>query len=111
MMERGDLKVLHEPFSYLYYVHQDRATISQQYVDPEHPTDYEGIKAHISAAAARQPVFFKDMCSHCFEPLVADEAILKQINNNSDHLKGYYDRLKPFYDRIYAHRILPEAQG
>jgi hypothetical protein len=227
MMERGDLKILHEPFSYLYYVHQDRATISQQHVDPEHPTDYEGIKAHICAAAARQPVFFKDMCSHCFEPLVADETILNQINNtflvrdpakaiasyyamnpdvsleeiglmqisrvfervadlkgeapivvdaddlednpdgiiraycrrlglafipeamtwnpghkaeweiwkdwhrdaaqstgiqksmetfevtidNSDHLKGFYDRLKPFYDRIYAHRILPEAQG
>lgn len=226
MMERGDLKILHEPFSYLYYVHQESATISQQYVDPDHPTDYEGIKAHISAHAAEKPVFFKDMCSHCFEPLVTDEAILKQINNtflirdpakaiasyyamnpdvtleeiglmqlsrvfekvadfngeapivvdaddleedpdgiiraychrlglpfipeamtwnqghkaeweiwkdwhqdaaqstgiqkcmetfevtidNSDHLKGYFDRLKPFYDNMHAHRIQPEAE-
>ena len=31
MMERGDLKILHEPFSYLYYVDGGDATISQQY--------------------------------------------------------------------------------
>lgn len=30
MMERGDFKILHEPFSYLYYVQGEGATISQQ---------------------------------------------------------------------------------
>ena len=34
MMERGDFEVLHEPFSYLYYVHRTDATISQEFIDP-----------------------------------------------------------------------------
>ena len=51
MMERKDFTILHEPFSYLYYVHHERATISQQYVDPDHPTDYASIKSLIAQAA------------------------------------------------------------
>lgn len=65
MMERGDFKILHEPFSYLYYVAGQDATISQQYVDPEHPTNYPGIRDYILAATDGKPTFFKDMCSHC----------------------------------------------
>ena len=30
MIERGDFNVLHEPFSYLYYVHEGDASIDQQ---------------------------------------------------------------------------------
>jgi hypothetical protein len=81
MMERKDLNILHEPFSYLYYVHRDGATIAQQYVDPDHPTDYAGIKAHIERAAGEQSVFFKDMCAHCFDDLVADDAFLRRLTN------------------------------
>jgi hypothetical protein len=81
MIERGDLKILHEPFSYYYYVKQEEATIEQQYVDPEHPTDYGEIKAHIRANATEKPVFFKDMCSHCFEPLAEDGAFLGELSN------------------------------
>ncbi len=81
MMERGDLKILHEPFSYFYYVHHDGATIPQQHVDPTHPTDYVGIKGHIEKAAAEQPVFFKDMCSHCFDKLVSDNSFLQRLTN------------------------------
>lgn len=47
MMDRKDFAILHEPFSYLYYVHQEGATIAQQYVDPNHPTDCAGIKSNI----------------------------------------------------------------
>ena len=81
MMERKDFKILHEPFSYLYYVHQEGATISQQYVDPDHPTDYPGIRAHIEQAAAEQPVFFKDMCAHCYTELAADSLFLQRLTN------------------------------
>jgi hypothetical protein len=81
MMERKDFTILHEPFSYLYYVHREGATISQQYVDPDHPTDYAGIKAHLVQAASRRPVFFKDMCAHCFDDLAADDGFLQRLTN------------------------------
>ena len=81
MMERGDLKILHEPFSYLYYVNRDDATIEQQYVDPEHPTDYADIKAHIESAENGQAVFFKDMCAHCYADLIVDDAFLERLTN------------------------------
>ncbi len=81
MMERGDLKILHEPFSYLYYVHEAGATITQQYVDPNHPTDYPGIKTHIGSAAKEKPVFFKDMSAHCFNEIFSDEDFLKRLTN------------------------------
>jgi hypothetical protein len=81
MMERGDITVLHEPFSYLYYVHQDGATIDQQYVDPGHPTDYDGIRSHILDTAAGSAVFFKDMCAHCFDQLRVDDVFLQRLSN------------------------------
>jgi hypothetical protein len=81
MMERGDFKILHEPFSYLYYVNKDRATISQEYIDPGHPTEYPGIKDHIQASASEKPVFFKDMCSHCYDELSNDVDFLGKLNN------------------------------
>jgi hypothetical protein len=79
MMERGDMNVLHEPFSYLYYVHENGGTISQQHVDTDHPTDYAGIKSHIENAADGQPVFFKDMCAHCYDELLSDDAFLRRL--------------------------------
>jgi hypothetical protein len=81
MMERGDFQILHEPFSYLYYVHKDEATIDQQYVDPTHPTDYTGIKALIETSAQNQSVFFKDMCAHGYEYLKDDDNFLQKMNN------------------------------
>lgn len=81
MMERRDFNILHEPFSYLYYVHQEGATISQQYVDPDHPTDFDGIKTHVEQAAADGPVFFKDMCSHCYDELHGDDRFLRRLTN------------------------------
>ncbi len=51
------MNILHEPFSYLYYVHKDASAIDQQYVDPDHPTDYKGIRTHIEKEAADKDVF------------------------------------------------------
>jgi hypothetical protein len=84
MMERGDMKILHEPFSYLYYVHEDGGTISQRYVDPNHPTDYSGIREHIletSEVASEDMVFFKDMCAHGYDYLRQDEKFLGGLTN------------------------------
>lgn len=81
MMERGDFAILHEPFSYLYYVKGETATIGQQFVDPSHPTDYAGIRAHILAAGAERPSFFKDMCAHCGDKLVEDDTLLTKLTN------------------------------
>lgn len=81
MMERGDMNILHEPFSYLYYVHKDASAIDQQYVDPDHPTDYKGIRTHIEKEAADKDVFFKDMCAHGYEYLKNDDDFLKKLNN------------------------------
>ncbi|SHO46674.1 hypothetical protein SAMN02745220_01590 [Desulfopila aestuarii DSM 18488] len=80
-MERGDFNILHEPFSYLYYVKGEDATIGQQYVDPDHPTDYQGIREHILQAGAEKPVFFKDMCAHCHTQLAEDKNFLARLTN------------------------------
>lgn len=80
-MERGDLRVVHEPFSYLYYVHEGKASISQEYVHPHHPRTYAEIKAHLLSLAGQSAVFFKDMCVHCFGYLCEDDEFLSQLTN------------------------------
>ncbi len=81
MMERGDFNVLHEPFSYLYYVHEGDASINQQYVNPDHPTDYAGIRNHILKASDHGPVFFKDMCADCYNRVVEDNFFLERVTH------------------------------
>jgi len=81
MIERKDMEILHEPFSYLYYVKGDDATIEQQFIDPNHPTNYPGICNHIIGAAENRSVFYKDMCAHCYEHLVADESFLNRVTH------------------------------
>jgi len=81
MIERGDLRVFHEPFSYLYYVHGANATIAQEYVDPEHPRTFSDIKKMILSAGEKGPVFFKDMAAHCLDHLIGDEAFMAQLHN------------------------------
>lgn len=81
MMERGDLNVLHEPFSYVYYVHEAKSAIRQNYEDPNHPRTYPEIRDHILAAAENGPVFFKDMCAHCYAALIEDDAFLNRLTN------------------------------
>lgn len=81
MMERRDFTILHEPFSYLYYVEGGSASIGQEYVDPSHPTDYAGIKKLLLSTAESGSVFFKDMCAHCGTELLDDTKLLSRLTN------------------------------
>jgi hypothetical protein len=64
MMERGDFKVVHEPFSYFFYAKEQAATAVGMNVDPDHPQDFEDILALIKSESEKSPVFFKDMSYH-----------------------------------------------
>lgn len=81
MIERKDFHVLHEPFSYYYYVHENKASIEQEFIDPDHPTRYPDIRDHVVDKGEVSSVFFKDMCSHCCDPLARDKSFLKRIMN------------------------------
>lgn len=81
MIERKDFHILHEPFSYYYYVNQGKASLEQEFVDPDHPKNYPDIRNYIISKGALSPVFFKDMCSHCWEPLLEDIPFLNRIVN------------------------------
>ncbi|KPJ76192.1 MAG: hypothetical protein AMJ54_12575 [Deltaproteobacteria bacterium SG8_13] len=81
MMERGDFEVFHEPFSYLYYVHENAASIAQEHIDPNHPTTYSAIKQMLLYAAEKRPVFFKDMAAHCAGPLLADPPFIARVTH------------------------------
>ena len=81
MMERGDLKVIHEPFSLLYYAHEKRAPVPFMHDDSNHPRTYPESKEYVLAAAEQTPVFFKDMCYHCFSHLIDDRDFLERLEN------------------------------
>lgn len=57
MIERGDLLVLHEPFSYLYYGPQGRRRLADMVPAAEHPHRYAEIRALCLRAAAERPTF------------------------------------------------------
>lgn len=79
MMERGDFKVIHEPFSYFFYAKEQAATAVGMQVDPNHPQDFEAILEMIKRAAETSSVFFKDMSYH---PIArADEEFMKLFEN------------------------------
>jgi hypothetical protein len=77
MMERGDFKVIHEPFSYFFYAKEQTATAVGMNVDPDHPQDFDDIMSLILREAESKPVFFKDMSYHPFAR--TDEAFLRNL--------------------------------
>lgn len=79
MMERGDFKVIHEPFSYFFYAKEQAAAAVGMNVDPDHPQDFDDILAMIAREAEKAPVFFKDMCYHAFAR--TDENFLRRFVN------------------------------
>jgi len=81
MMERGDLKVLHEPFSLIYYVTEQKADVPYVHDDPDQPHTYPEAKDYICGAAGKDTVFFKDMCYHCFEHVIGDDDFLGVMTN------------------------------
>jgi len=83
IIQRGDMDVLHEPFGYLYYVHEGRQ-VAHMTVDPDHPTSYEDIKKMIlekSQSTSKKYLFVKDMAFHCFEHIMKDEDFMKRIQS------------------------------
>ena len=78
--ERGDFKVIHEPYGYFFYLeaaHKDPVGMQPQ---EGHPQTFEGTTEMIEAAAAGdKPVFFKDMAYYVSD--VADEDYMKKFTN------------------------------
>jgi hypothetical protein len=79
MMERGDFKVIHEPFSYFFYAKEQAAAAVGMNVDPDHPQDFDDILEMIRREAESKPVFFKDMSYHPFSR--SDEGFLRTFEN------------------------------
>jgi hypothetical protein len=79
MMERGDFKVIHEPFSYFFYAKEQAATAVGMNVDPKQPQDFEDILTMIKSEAENSPVFFKDMSYHAISR--ATQAFLDNFEN------------------------------
>lgn len=79
MFERGDFRVIHEPYGYFFYLeaaHKDPVGMQPQ---EGHPRTFEGTTEMIEAAAADKPVFFKDMAYYVSD--VADEDFMKKFTN------------------------------
>jgi hypothetical protein len=79
MMERGDFKVIHEPFSYFFYAKEQAAAAVGMNVDPDHPLDFDDILDMILREAEKAPVFFKDMSYHAIAR--TDEAFMSKFVN------------------------------
>jgi len=83
IIERGDMEIIHEPFGYLYYVHENRP-VACMTVDPSHPTSYEDIKKMILETArttTKDYVFVKDMAFHCYNHISKDPDFLRRIKS------------------------------
>ena len=81
MLERGDLTTLHEPFLYLYYVHDARKRLPHLDVDPRRPTSYEDIRSMILEAARTRPVFVKDMGYYVVHRIQDDVELIRRITS------------------------------
>jgi hypothetical protein len=81
VIERGDFEVMHEPFSVVYYIHERRSLAAHANFSPDETADYGEVRDRISNTAHLRPVCFKDMCYHCHDHLIDDEAFLKRITN------------------------------
>lgn len=81
MLERGDLATFHEPFIYLYYVHDAKKKLAFFDVDPSHPTSYDDIKRKILSAADTKTVFVKDMCYYVADYIMDDSSFLKRVKH------------------------------
>lgn len=81
MLERGDLTTLHEPFIYLYYVHDAKKELAWFDVDSSHPTSYTDIKRMILRAAESNTVFVKDMCYYVADYIFKDAPFLKRMKS------------------------------
>ena len=81
MLERGDMTTLHEPFLYLYYVHDAKKHLPHLDPDPRRPASYEDIRTMILEAAHVRPVFVKDMCYYVRDRLHDDVDLIRRMTS------------------------------
>ncbi len=79
MIERGDFKVLHEPYGPAYYLSEQRQSDRKHGEPPQPECNYDNITRNIEILAAAGPVFLKDM-AYYVEPLL-DEGFLNRFEN------------------------------
>ena len=108
MLERGDLKVFHEPFIYLYYVGDGKKKLAYFDVHPDHPTSYVGIKEMILKGALDQPVFAKDMSYYVSDYIDKDPGFVKRVTNT--FLIRHPAKSIPSYYKL-DHAVLNEEIG
>lgn len=75
-IERQDVTVFHEPLSYVFMANGARNSLPHAALEPDHPTDYAGVRDMMEAAREHGPVFHKDMCYHATLQLLQDRAYL-----------------------------------
>ena len=100
MLERGDMATFHEPFLYLYYVHDRKKSLDHFVVDPAQPTSYEDIRDMLLEAAEHRAVFVKDMCYYVSDYVYDDPEFLRRITNtflirNPEQAVPSYFKLDP----------------
>ena len=81
MLERGDMTTLHEPFLYLYYVHEGTKHLPRFDVDPRRPASYEDIRSMILETARSRPVFVKDMCYYVHDRIHCDPEFIRRMTS------------------------------
>ncbi len=81
MRERGDLKVLHEPFMYHYYLTAKDRLFPDFRPEPGHPQTYADIRAMILRKGSAGPVFFKDMAYYVTHDLPADTEFITAVSH------------------------------
>jgi hypothetical protein len=81
MRERGDLKVLHEPFMYHHYLTSTDRLFPDFTPDPSHPATYADIRKMIGDAAQAGSVFFKDMAYYVADVLPQDAEFAGQMTH------------------------------
>jgi hypothetical protein len=81
MRERGEFRIFHEPFMYLYYVHDQKRAMPHFDVDADHPASYEDTKRWILEAAEEKPVFFKDMSYYVMDYLPGDPDFVSALTH------------------------------
>ena len=100
MLERGDMTTLHEPFLYLYYVHDRRKRLPHLDADPLRPASYEDIRSMILDTARAGPVFVKDMCYYVADHIHDDVDFIGRMTSTflvrdpAQTIPSYY-RLDP----------------
>lgn len=72
MMQRGDFKIFHEPFSEYYYFSKDRVNNRYKDVKPHEDHNYDAIANKIIESSHQSPVFIKDMAYHVKECMDKD---------------------------------------